>query len=222
MRISPLLMLAALVLASCDRQRLVTDAPQPPAPVLAMTRAPAADPVMGQLSLIARHIVAGLQDPDARVHLIEALKANPDQWAGLDLELCEAEGPIARVLSAGARRGGHADMCTRIRGHGGVTLYMDPNRLATWHPNIIPVVTAIANPTTPLPRRFIGYRSPERTIEIPNDGSLSGPILVILGRAHPRARPRGPARTPVQQNIEVPVPGPAPASNSQAPRNPPQ
>ncbi|HJQ10665.1 MAG TPA: hypothetical protein VJ840_06490 [Gemmatimonadaceae bacterium] len=62
---------------------------------------------------------------------------------------------------------------------------MSPNRAAAWDPATMPIVTAIEDPLGRRRGNFLGYLSPSKTIELPEDGRIGGPILVVLGMPHP-------------------------------------
>lgn len=180
----PILFTGAIV-GACDRPMNVEPVrsvqPRP-----SVTGAPIRDKVMGPLSDLARHVVAGLQDPAVRGRLVRAMKDSSMTRRGLDLLDCDATAPLGAVLAAAEKRGGRsrALLCSSIRQSRGLTLYMDPDRLAGWDSTVIPIVTAVADPNQAIPNSFLGYRSPSETIDLPRDGSVGGPILVILPHLH--------------------------------------
>ena len=151
-------------------------------------RAPVADKVMGPLSELARHVSAGLQDPAVRGRVVRAMKDSAMGRNGLDLTACDATELFGAVFTAAERRGGRSGglLCSNIREARGLILYMDRDRLAGWDSTTIPIVTAVADPTQAMPNSFVGYRSPLQTIDLPRDGSVGGPILVILPYLHHR------------------------------------
>lgn len=191
-----------------DRQPLSPRAPHAPARTVS---GPAIqDVAMGQLSPFARHIVAGLQDPQVRSRLVRAMKASHVRGVGIDLQDCEPNTVAGDLLEAGSRRGGSAaiDVCSSFKQSGGMTLYMDRDRLAHWDSTVIPVVTALQDPDH-VPATFLGYRSPTRTIELERDAPLAGPLLVLLPISHPdRWSERGPRPAIVRPSI---VPNPPPS-----------
>jgi hypothetical protein len=74
-----------------------------------------------------------------------------------------------------------------------MVLYMDRDLLAQWDAAaVVPVVTALAHPNAALPAAFRGYRTPEETVDLPGDGSVTGPVLVVLPNIHPSRKSRRP------------------------------
>jgi hypothetical protein len=69
---------------------------------------------------------------------------------------------------------------------------MDRDGLARWDGRAAPVVTALDDVGAPLPASFRGYRAPERTVDLPGDGSAAQPVLVVLSHLHPARQGRGP------------------------------
>ena len=177
---------ALVLIAACEGALAPTPTPKPrPTPLLgARIDAPVKDTVMGSLSPLARHLAIGLRDPKARVALADYMKSNPNPRAGVDLQLCDRAPALSGIIAAGQRGGGSASMCGFVKAQAGVTLYMDPDRLRGWDASVAPIVTAIENPGAARPALFQGYRASDRMIDLPSDGSLGGPILVVLGQAH--------------------------------------
>ena len=91
------------------------------APSLAIIGPAVSDAAMGGYSALARHIVAGLQDPAVRGALVRALRAAEDTSPGLDLVECDSSSTVGRLFAAGARRGGTAAaaLCAGVRSGGG-------------------------------------------------------------------------------------------------------
>lgn len=195
---------AILTLGACDRPQSLS--PPPRSIHLSALVAPVNDEAMGPLTGVAQHISRALQDEVARNALATALKADSTARFGIDLQDC-GKTSVARVLlAAGERRGGDAaaNVCSSILRQRGLVLYMDPGRLSEWSGREVPIVTAIADPRLPLPRTFLGYRSPTRTIELPADGSLRGPILVIVPFRSASRADRDPGALPTARAIQVP------------------
>jgi hypothetical protein len=182
-----LVMLAVLLGTACDRQdptNLVV-----PTARLSTEAAPVTDDVMGSLSPVAQYIVAALQDSGVRFRLAAVMK-NPNFPASIvDLQDCAGgQGSLVwDLLDAGERRhlGSAVSICEKLRKRVGITLYMSPERAAAWNPRTIPIVTAVETATGRRAGSFKGYLSPSRTIDLPDDGKIAGPILVVLGSPHP-------------------------------------
>lgn len=148
---------------------------------------PDPDPVMGALSPIAQHIALALRDSSTRVAIARAMKDPGATLLGLNLRACDSDSLVARVFAAGHRRGGDLPdvVCRAVQAHSGMVLFMDRDRLRGWDGSASPIVTAIANPDATLPTSFHGYRTPTRLVDLPRDGSLQGPILVVFPMVHP-------------------------------------
>ena len=194
-----------MIFAGCDRQQAI--GPQTGTRAVTSARVtPASDGTMGGLSVVALQISLSLQDPDTRQALAAALKTDTMARGGVDLQDCDHSSLAHQLLAVGERRGGRtaASLCAEIAGRRGLILYMDPDRLAAWSGRDTPVVAAIENPQAPLPSEFTAYRSPTRTIALPSDGSLKGPILVVLPfRGQARAN-REPGKLPRARAIQGP------------------
>jgi hypothetical protein len=80
---------------------------------------------------------------------------------------------------------------------------MDPDRAAQWSGREAPIVAAIATSGTALPATFVAYRSPELMIDLPSDGSLRGPLLVVLPFRHPTRAARYPIMLPEPQVVHA-------------------
>src|SRR6185312_4749517 len=149
------LLIAAVALAivtGCDRNTLPTGTASPPH-VYAQILTPAAvDPTMGAYSQLARHIVIALQDSAVRMQLYQAINARGPGGAVIDLSTCSM-GLSSRILAAGEQRGaGSARLvCDRAKSGVGAILYMNAESAAAWRPNSIAIVTAISDPSAPLP-----------------------------------------------------------------------
>lgn len=167
---------------------------------------PVSNPVMGDLSPVARQVVAGLQNPKVRGAIIRALRDPANRGAGIDLLDCSPGSAVGDLLQAGESRGGEGanTLCSAFRSWGGVTLYMAPDRLAAWDSTVIPIVTAIAHPDSALPATLVGYRSPARTIDLPADGSLQGPILVVVPYLHPKRYAGRTSQLMPSQSVRIP------------------
>lgn len=176
------------VLLGCDQQTPTQSRPRPTLYTRSVSAA-VDDPTMGSLSSLARHVSLALQSEAVRREVYDSMKSPEALGAGLNLQECNHSGVAQDLLRSGELAGGSsaAAFCAAIRGLNGLTLYMDPGRLDNWNPKFLPIVTAIANPGTKLPAHFLGYRSARFTIDLPGNGSLKGPILVVLPRKHPRA-----------------------------------
>ena len=188
LRYGPLALVAiAMIGSACDRSLSPLGNPKPQISGFSTVKidAPVRDTVMGDLSPVARHLAFGLRNPKARADLAAYMKSNPEPHSGVDLQTCDRTPALAGLIAAGERAGGAAGMCAIVRQRAGVTLYMDPDRLKQWDPRIAPIVTAIDDPAAQRPASFLGYRTGDRLVELPADGSLRGPILVVLGQLHP-------------------------------------
>ena len=194
------LVLAAVAMTACNSDRPV--APNVVAPAKAVATyaisAPVSDDVMGPLSPVAHFIAAALHDQDARVRLRAALMAPGLSMSGLSLSSCSSDEVLKQLFAAGERRGaGKAGaLCQMLRTRGGVSLWMAPGRLRGWSPSMMPIVAAIDNPSRRLPPKFKGYLGARRAVELPEDGSINGPILMVLGAETlmPRAARANPTR----------------------------
>jgi hypothetical protein len=145
------------------------------------------DKTMGNLSEIARHVSAALEDPRVRGALVRAMKDSVNNPAGVDLTECSGGSIAENLLRAAELRGGRdaSTLCNDLRVGKGAMLFMDRSRLAGWDSTTIPVVTAIANPDAPIAKSFHGYRSPDLVMDVKADGSVGGPVLVIVPYANP-------------------------------------
>jgi hypothetical protein len=179
---------AVVVAASCSR-------PDATAPRVAGKRMTASrvvafdtDSVMGSLSPIAQHVIAGLQDSSIRMAVYHAMTKRGASTVGLDLQGCADEPVVLALIREGEHNGAMpaSQACGVLKGLPGAVLYMDPDRLRAWDGSTIPIVTALENPHARIPPTFHGYRATNRMIDLPADGSLKGPILVILPIVHPR------------------------------------
>jgi hypothetical protein len=156
------------------------------------------DPVMGKLSGIAQHIAAAVQSPEVRSSIRDELRRASNGIAQLDLQDCTRNAVVRSMLDEGQRRGGgsSASLCSAIQQADGLTLYMDRDLLAAWDPAVVPVVTALSTPGAPLPAMFRGFRTADATVDLPGDGSVTGPVLVVLPNAHPRHKSPRPELKP--------------------------
>jgi hypothetical protein len=155
-------------------------------PEKTIVASPADDQTMGSYSGIAQHIAAALQDPRVRGMVARALRDSVTNPSGLNLSDCSSGTVSGMMLSAGELRGGlsASELCKQLNENVSFTLYMDRTRLAGWDSTVIPIVTAIAKPSDQLPQRFKGYRTPSVLIDLPSDGSVGGPVLVVLPYRH--------------------------------------
>jgi hypothetical protein len=162
------------------------------------------DRVMGNLSLTAHQIAVGLGNAKVRQLVVQAMKSPAAAGAGLDLNACETGTIVGDLLTAAEQRGAGsaAALCSSIRRSGGRTLYMSKDGLRQWDGSFVPIVTAIESPHLPLPKRWKGYRSGQRTIDLFADKSPPGPVLVVSPIIHPAAVARA-ARTIPTQQVQV-------------------
>jgi hypothetical protein len=162
------------------------------------------DNVMGNLSLVARQVVAGLGDPAVRQMVVEAMKDPKAAGAGLDLSACESGTIAANLLAAGEERGAERAevLCSSIRRSGGLTLYMSKDGLTRWDGSFVPIVTAIENSHGRFPKQWKGYRSGQVTIELSADKPSPGPVLVVLRLRHPTRLASAP-RTILTHEVHV-------------------
>ena len=63
-----------------------------------------------------------------------------------------------------------------------MTLWMVPGRLREWTGSMAPIVAAIDDPSRPLPQFFKGYYGAQRAVDLPQDGSVTAPVLMVLGQ----------------------------------------
>jgi len=198
----PIFGLTLVLISACDRQEVATT-PIPAARYSTIVSA-VPDDVMGELSPVAQHMVAALQDSSVRFRLAAAMKNPSFSGSIIDLQDCAGgQGSLVTdLMAAGERRGlGSAvALCEKLRARMGVTLYMSPSRAAKWDPATIPIVTAIASNSGRRQGSFKGYLSPSQTIDLPDDGAIGGPILVVLGYPHPN---RLKTLKPTPFNVEV-------------------
>lgn len=188
------MVVSSVLWSACAREMATTpDRPAAarPAHVAYSLSAPVSDATMGAFSPIAQAIAAGLQDSTARVNVYRAMKSRAlDAVAGLDLQACESDSPIKALLASAEHFGaGPAkDLCAFLTQREGAILYMDPSRLARWDGTTIPVVAARETMNAPLPQAIQVYRSPNRLMTMPTDGSMVGPIVYVLPIAHSSRR----------------------------------
>jgi hypothetical protein len=175
----------------------------PVAPAYAVVASPVSDTVMGELSPIARQVVAALRDSVLRVEVARAMKETSSA-SSIDLQDCAAVSVAQRLLLAGERNGmGSATLhCGNLRKLRGAILYMNPERLAHWDGTVIPIVTAIQNPDRALPKELRAYRSSTRLVNLSLDHPDDGPLLVVLPYVHPR-RAKSKATTTSAQMVQV-------------------
>ena len=152
-------------------------------------------------------VAAGLRDSVVRYTLNAKLKGQLDGTVGLDLVDCDG-GLVARLLQVAEQNniGNAKSACAELHRTRGVTLYMDPSRLLAWHPSVAPIVTAIAVPSAHRPETFFGYLGDHRAIALPKDGSLKGPILVVL--AQPRQEQLRASARERSKHVEIIRPDP--------------
>jgi hypothetical protein len=146
------------------------------------------DRTMGSLSAVALQVAIGLQDSRVRAAVNGAMKDSSAQGLGLDLQDCRSGGSARSLFDASERRGGQAAdaLCSSVLSLSGLVLFMDRVQLSNWDPSVIPIVTAMSSIGNGVPAHLLGYRSPDRTMDVTGDRNLKGPILVILPLPHPR------------------------------------
>lgn len=192
------LILMCGLLFGCERPSEVTNpglTPTANRPALAPVQP---DHVMGGFAPLARHIVAALRDSEVRIGIAASMKSPTAHYLGLDLRLCDTDPLVSKLFASGeyAGAGSATSMCSLVKRYPGVVLYMDPDRLRQWDGRTIPFVTAIENPDAALPPMLHGFRSATRIIDLPRDGSVGGPMLVILPyRATPTLAESSPSFT---------------------------
>ncbi|MEO6864374.1 MAG: hypothetical protein ABI229_02875 [Gemmatimonadaceae bacterium] len=155
---------------------------------------------MGQLSGIARHVAAALQDPTVRREVALIMKQSPDA-AGLDLQGCQEGSTVGRMLAAGELRGaGSAQaVCQQLMHAQGMVLFMDRTQLAAWDPSVVPIVTAVESPGRfAASTVFQGYRSPTRMITLNAAHPNVGPVLVVFPHVHPSRAHSDPTHTHIE------------------------
>ena len=87
-----------------------------------------------------------------------------------------------------------------------MVLYMDRDLLARWDPAVVPIITALADPSAALPVVFRGYRTPEETVDLPGDGAVTGPVLVVLPNIYPSRKSPRPELETIAQPVLVAQP----------------
>ena len=207
--------LASAAITACDRPTTTQVLPRATRPSAQI--APVADASMGSWSPMAMAVVAGLQDPRIRRSIVAAMKDTGAAGIGIDLQACQPGGKIDSLYAAAEKRGAMAGaaLCALATHASGLVLYMDREQLANWDPSVIPIVTALADPSKGVPDHLVGYRSPTRTLDLRTDDKLATPILVVLPMTHPHrtAAMRGvlfpslvsyPAPPPTQTHRRVP------------------
>ncbi len=190
-------MLMTTTVLACDHP--FTANPVAHRPSRDIVSGPVSDRTMGSLSALARRVSIAMQDPTVRGAVLRAMKDTSARGAGLDLTRCQAGSIVHELLIAAEKRGERpaSAECAELEQHDGLLLYMAPDRLAAWDSTSVPIVTAVADLQARVPPSFRGYRSPNLMIDIPSDGSLRGPILVVAPVLHPeRNRQRTPRLLP--------------------------
>jgi hypothetical protein len=187
------ILLTTMALA-CDQPPTAT--PMRQAPSRDLVSGPISDRTMGPLSELARRVSIAMQDPDARGAVVRAMKDSTSRQVGLDLTDCGTKSATRELFTAAEKRGAGlaSTACADIAQRGSLLLYMAPDRLAAWDSTLVPIVTAVADLEADIPASFRGYRSPDVIIDIPSDGSLLGPILVIVPVLHPKRNASRPPR----------------------------
>lgn len=193
-----LLFAGTVVIAACNRDVSAPQTASAPSGAARFSAAPDNDATMADLSSVARHLAGALRDSATRADVARAMKDPKESFVGIDLHSCAANPLVLRLLLQGERAGGSPSqiVCQGILHREGLVLYMDRDRLRAWDGSTIPIVTAIAQPGSGLPVTFHGYRSPTKIIDLPSDGSLGGPILVVLPYVHPASAIALRANTP--------------------------
>lgn len=210
---------ALITVAACDADPVVPVREIVPRTSVHLIVGVDSDLTMGRYSAVARHLAWALRDSATRMNLATLLKHDSTTLLGADLQACDTEGPVKAIFDAAERRGaGLASVvCATLKRTPGGVLYMDRDRLRAWDGTTIPIVTAIEHPEHPPLRSFHGYLATDRAIDLPPDGSLAGPILVILPLIHPShhefARNKGRDRI-----VTVPAPSGAQAKFDVSPR----
>jgi hypothetical protein len=145
---------------------------------------------MGQLSPVAQFISTAILDKNARLELHAALLNAGGSPFGLKLSECASSAPLVTLMNAGEHRGAGSGraLCRMLAARGGVTLWMNPAWLRQWDGSTLPIVAAIDNPAIALPRTFKGYIGAKHAIDLPADGSVGGPVLVVLGAGKTHTR----------------------------------
>jgi hypothetical protein len=201
--------IAFVLIAACEQRSIVspTTRPSPSVSPQSNKSVTVDDPVMGNLSALARHVVGALRDSALRQDIARALKETESPRSGLDLQGCAPGSLSRRIMDEGERRGqgASAQMCGLVNSLHGAILYMAPERLAQWNGGTVPVVTAISDPQAPLPPFFKGYRSTSRVVDLSSTSPAPGPLLVILPFRHARRAARQGSTSSVKI-IEVPRP----------------
>jgi hypothetical protein len=201
-------LIGSAALGACD-QSLPNVPSRVVLPEATIVHAADRDNTMGALSDVAQHIAAALQDPRIRGMVVRALRDTVNNGTGMDLAQCSPGTIVGDLLTAGELRGGQsaASLCERMKSKTGMILYMDHSRLMGWDSTTIPIVTAVADPNAPIAKTFHGYFTPTTMADLRSDGSVNGPVLVVLPIFHPR-RVRDLNRAMLPTNVIV---RPAPA-----------
>lgn len=207
-----LLMCMLLVAVACDVASTPTEGVRPQLTPRAEIATPAVnDLVMGPLSVVARHVVVGLQNRAVRNEVKAALMAS-STLGQVDLQNCTGGTPTAHLLRSGEFYGaGSADaMCSTIRKYKGLVLFMDRQHLQAWNPSVVPIITAIANPEGGVPATFRGYRSATRLIDLDaHNVERYGPVLIVFPALHP-GRTRSAPALMTTRGVSVSLPGATP------------
>jgi hypothetical protein len=195
-----------IFLAACNNDTVDVGVRHPPVRQLA-TRTVAdvvSDSTMGVLSPLARQIAFALRDSMTRVRIARAMK-NQGTILGLDLQACDDDTEVSAIFTEGERQGGATatKLCTAAMNRSGAVLYMDRDRLSHWDGAETPIVTAVASPDRPLRKSFLGYVAPDRVADLPVDGDISGPVLVVLPYTHRLRVPRLQRPVPTIRTIQV-------------------
>jgi hypothetical protein len=198
-------LLGMMIVAGCDQSPITPRQPQLPTPTI-VTGADN-DRTMGALSGVAQHIAAALQDPRVRGIVVRALRDTVNNPTGLDLSSC-SDGVVSSLVNAGTLRGGSSAsaMCRLLNAGRGTVLYMDRTRLAGWDSTVIPIVTAVADPSVPAASTFHGYVTPSLITDLKSDGSVHGPVLVVLPLFHARRLGTGSISPLPTRLIQNPMP----------------
>lgn len=178
-------LLASVWMASCDRSPITPR--QAELPTRTIVNGPDNDRTMGSLSEVAQHLAAALQDPRVRGLVVRAMRDSVHNASGIDLSSC-TDSVVSSLVNAGTLRGGGSanSLCKRLGVGKGVVLYMDRTRLAGWDSTVIPIVTAVADPSIQPAKTFHGYVTPSLVTDLRSDGSVNGPVLVVLPLFHSR------------------------------------
>jgi hypothetical protein len=185
--------LQLLANAACERY----DVTRPPTPTLSVADLDLPggieDSVMGALSPVARIVALGLASPGVRAQLAAEFRRSANEVLGVDLADCTGASFAARLYEAASVRSGltPAVVCEHVRRIGGLTLYMNPDRVRSWRQDEAPMVTAFENLPPRHPPTIHAYRPSGDVVAVDVSSAATAPLMSVLPLSH---QPRGVGR----------------------------